>query len=81
MTQEIIVYSGLRCKPCEAVKGFLKESGFSYIEKNIHLDKQARQELLAMGMKSIPVTIIGDRRIEGFDREKIAEALGVREAT
>ncbi len=81
MAQEIVVYSGLRCKPCDAVKGFLKENGFSYVEKNVHLDKEARQELYELGFKSIPVTVIGSNRIEGFDREKIAEALSLSALT
>ena len=40
MAQEIIVYSGFRCKPCDAVKAFLKENGYSYVEKNTHADTE-----------------------------------------
>ena len=77
MTSEIIVYSGIHCAPCDAVKAFLKERGFTYIEKNINKDKEARQELRNMGMASIPVTVIGEHTIQGFDREKLEEALGL----
>ena len=73
---EIVVYSGIHCAPCEAVKGYLKEKGFHYTEKNINTDKVARQELRDMGMTSIPVTVIGEHRIQGFDKEKLEEALG-----
>ena len=54
--QEIIIYSGIHCAPCDAVKNFLHEHGFEYTEKNVNKDKQARQEMRDMGMISIPVT-------------------------
>lgn len=79
MSQEIIVYSGIHCAPCDAVKAFLKERGFSYVEKNINKDKEARQELRDMGMISIPVTVIGDHKIQGFEREQLEEALGLKQ--
>ena len=78
MSSEIIVYTGIHCAPCDAVKGFLKERGFTWIEKNVNTDKQARQEMRDMGMASIPVTLIGDHKIQGFDREKLEEALGIK---
>ena len=81
MAQEIIVYSGIHCAPCDAVKAFLKEHGYAYSEKNINTDKAARQELRDMGMASIPVTLIGDSRIQGFDRELLEEALGLKQRT
>lgn len=79
MPEDILIYSGIHCAPCEAVKAFLKEHGFTYSEKNINKDKEARQELRDMGMASIPVTIIGEHRIQGFDRVKLEEALGLKQ--
>ena len=74
---EVVVYSGIHCAPCDAVKAFLKQRGVDYTEKNINTDKAARQELREMGMTSIPVTVIGDARIQGFEKEKLEEALAL----
>lgn len=73
---EVVVYSGIHCAPCEAVKAYLKERGIHYTEKNINRDKAARQELRDMGMTSIPVTVIGEARVQGFDKERLEAALG-----
>lgn len=81
MAQPIVVYSGIHCAPCEAVKQFLKERGFEYIEKNVNKDKQARQEMREMGMLSIPVTVIGDQKIQGFDQAALEAALGLVQAS
>ncbi len=78
MASDIIVYTGIHCAPCDAVKGFLKEHGYSWQERNVNTQKEAREEMRAMGMRSIPVTVIGDFTIQGFDREKLEEALGIK---
>jgi len=45
------------------------------VEKNVGKDPAARQELMATGMTSLPVIIIGDVRLAGFNPAKIDEAL------
>ena len=57
------------------VKGFLSLRGAEYVEKNVSTDLEGRAELIAMGYDSTPVTVIGDRRLPGFDTGLIDEAL------
>ena len=38
-------------------------------------DPQAREELMAIGMTSLPVIIISETRLAGFNPAKIDEAL------
>ena len=45
------------------------------MEKNVGLDPEARQELMEIGMTSLPVIIIGETRLAGFNPAKIDEAL------
>ncbi len=78
MPEEIIVYSGIHCAPCDAVKAFLHEHGFEYTERNVNKDKEARQAMRDMKMVSIPVTVIGDHQIQGFDRPALEAALGIK---
>jgi glutaredoxin-like protein NrdH len=46
-----------------------------FVEKNVGRDPDARQELMAIGMTSLPLIIIGETRLAGFNPEKIDEAL------
>jgi glutaredoxin len=71
----VVVYSGVRCADCEAVKSYLKERDIEFTEKNVHKNRAALQELSQLGFKSIPVTVIGEDVILGFDREKLATVL------
>ena len=45
------------------------------MEKNVGKDPAARQELMEIGITSLPVIIIGETRLAGFNPSKIDEAL------
>lgn len=57
------------------MKGFLSLRNVEYVEKNVSTDLDGRDELLAMGYDSTPVTVIGDRQLTGFDAVLMDEAL------
>jgi len=48
----------------------------AFTEKNVGRDPQARQELMELGLLSLPVLLIGDQKLTGFNPAKIDEALG-----
>ena len=74
--EKIKVYTSSTCPYCVMARGYLAEKGLEYEEKNVQTDKAARQELMKMGYTGVPVVVIGDEEIVGFDKAKIDEALG-----
>ena len=44
--------------------------------KNVDEDPAAFAELVALGLMTIPVTIIDDRIVRGYDEKALREALG-----
>lgn len=44
--------------------------------KDVEEDPAAFAELVALGLMSIPVTIIDDRVVRGFDERALSEAIG-----
>jgi hypothetical protein len=52
----------------------------TFTEKNVGRDPEARQELIEIGLTSLPVLLIGDRRLTGFNPSNIDEALAALEA-
>jgi hypothetical protein len=48
-----------------------------FVEKNIREDQQALEELLKLGVRATPVTVIDGEVIVGFDRGKIERLLGI----
>ena len=47
----------------------------AFTEKNVGKDPQARQELMEIGIMSLPVLLIGDKRLTGFNPNQIDEAI------
>jgi glutaredoxin len=57
------------------VKEFLSREGVEFVTKNVDEDEQAYAELISRGFRSIPVTVIGDQTIRGYDAAAIKAAL------
>jgi len=57
------------------VKELLSREGVPFTSHNVDEDEGAYDELLARGWRTIPVTIIGDRVIKGFNPVEIADAI------
>jgi len=51
----------------------------AFIGKNIREDRQALEELLKLGVRATPVTVIDAEVVVGFDRGKIERLLGLSE--
>lgn len=45
------------------------------MERNVGKDPTARQELMELGLTSLPVILIGDKRLTGFNPNAIDAAL------
>ena len=46
-----------------------------FTEKNVGRDPAARQELIELGLMSLPVLLIGSRRLTGFNPTQIDAAI------
>ncbi|WP_077369421.1 glutaredoxin family protein [Anaerosalibacter sp. Marseille-P3206] len=65
------IYTIDTCIYCTKVKKYLSEKKIKYEEKNVQEDSKAREELLSMGYRTVPVIVLGKEEIVGFDKEKI----------
>ncbi len=59
-------------------KDFFKEKNITYTEHNVAIDIVRRKEMLEKsGQLGVPVIFVGDQMIIGFNKPKVAAALGV----
>lgn len=77
MDKKVSVYTSNTCPYCTMAKDYLKEKNIEFEEKNIQEDKVARDELMKMGHLGVPVIVIDEEEIVGFDQRKIDELLGL----
>ena len=57
------------------VKVYLSRKGFEFTEHNVSTDRDSLKDLVAMGYRSTPVTIIGDEKVVGYSPSKLDTAL------
>ncbi len=81
MDKKIEIYSSPTCHHCIDLKKFLDEKGVQYTEYDVTTDEVKREELLERSKQvGVPVMFIDDTEmIDGFDKEKIIESLGLSE--
>jgi glutaredoxin-like protein NrdH len=57
------------------VKELLSREGVPFTAYNIDEDEHAYDELIARGLRTVPVTVIGERVLKGFNPVELADAI------
>jgi len=78
MDKKVTIYSTPTCHFCQMTKEYLKENGIGYSEFDVAHDLEKRQEMIQKsGQMGVPVILVGDELIIGFDQERLASSLGI----
>ena len=59
------------------MKEFLSRNGREFTVKNVDDDPEALTDLVALGLMTIPVTIVDDIVVRGYDEKQLRAALGM----
>jgi len=72
----IIVFSTPSCGWCSKAKSYLREKGFRFRDVDISKDSKAAQDVQKRtGQTSVPVILINNRPVIGFNRQEIDRLL------
>jgi len=66
---EVLLYSASWCGKSKRAKQFLESKGVAYQEIDIDQRAGAREDLAALRSPGVPVLVIGDRKIIGFNEK------------
>jgi len=77
MSKSVTVFSSNTCGYCTMAKDYLSENGVAFTEKNVSTDVEARKELMSKGFMGVPVIYVDDEVIQGFNKAKLDELLGL----
>ena len=79
MEKKVRIFTTTTCMYCRTAKEFFNENNVAYEEYDVAVDAEKRQEMFTKsGQKSVPVIFVNDDMVIGFDRERLAELLGVK---
>jgi len=62
------------------VKEFLSRAGVAFVARNVDEDEAAYDDLIARGFRSVPITVVGDEVVKGFDPAGLTAAIDRRRA-
>ena len=60
------------------MKEFLSREGVAFTAKNVDEDDRAYDELIVRGFRTVPLTIIGERAVKGYDPAALKSAIAGR---
>ncbi|MBP6382520.1 MAG: glutathione S-transferase N-terminal domain-containing protein [Pseudomonadales bacterium] len=69
------IFTTPSCPFCKVLRVYLEARGIAYIEHNVNATQETRAAFYASGAQGVPVVMIGERVIEGFDPVAIEAAL------
>lgn len=69
------IFTTNSCPYCKALRAYLDARGIAYVEHNINATLETREAFYASGAQGVPVVMIGERVIQGFNPVAIEAAL------
>ena len=76
--KNVTIYSTPTCHFCHMAKDFFKSNNVAYTEYDVMADIKKRKEMVdKSGQMGVPVILIDNELIVGFDKPRISKALGL----
>ena len=74
---KVTVYSTQQCQYCRMAKAFLDKHGVPYESIDVGSDSKAAEKMIALsGQRGVPVIVVDDEVIVGFDSQRLNELFG-----
>lgn len=74
---EIKIYSMPACGYCKQLKKHLDKHNIKYTDINLKTDKEGQAFMNSRKYTGVPVTVIGEEEIVGFNLDRVDEILGI----
>lgn len=77
---KVIIFTTPTCSFCRLAKQYFNEKRVRYTEVDVSRDQRAAQDVMRRtGQMGVPVIMINNRPIVGFDKPKINQLLGIKD--
>ena len=76
---KVIVFSTPPCSYCNAAKRYFRERNIRFTDVDVSRDQSAARDMMRKtGQMGVPVILINNKPIVGFDRSKINQMLNLK---
>ncbi len=72
---QVVVYGTATCPFCAKTRAYLKERNIAFGDFDVDKSDKGKRDFGQLGGQSVPVILIGNRKLVGFDKKTIDAAL------
>ncbi len=77
---KVIVFSTPTCSFCNQAKRYFREKNIRFTDVDVSRDQTAARDMMRRtGQMGVPVILINNKAIVGFDRPKINQMLNIKD--
>ncbi|ARN73646.1 glutaredoxin family protein [Oceanicoccus sagamiensis] len=73
--EAVVMYSTNWCPYCRKARLFFRQANIPYTEYDVEKSARAYEEYQRISGRGVPVIVIGDKVVQGFDKQAIRRAL------
>jgi len=74
---KVVMYTTPSCGYCHRAKAYFNQRGIRFTERDVTRSSRARSQFKALNGRGVPLIVIGDQRIPGFNKAAIDRALNL----
>jgi len=72
-SNRVVIYSAEWCGVCKQAKAYFQKKNIQYAEYDIDKSKQAREQYDRLNAHGVPVILIGNQRLNGFNEKRFEQ--------
>jgi glutaredoxin-like YruB-family protein len=73
--RKVVMYTTATCPACRAAKQYFAQKGVSYREIDVTQSPAGLQEFQRLGGRGVPLIVVDDKRVEGFNPQQLDSML------
>jgi glutaredoxin len=77
----IRLYTAPGCGRCRQLKAHLQQLRLPFQELDISRNRRAHGDWQRLGARGVPVLLVGDKRLDGYDPERLLRDAGIATVT
>lgn len=71
----VVLYGTASCPYCAQARAFLRERKIAFIDHDLSTSEKGRAEFALLGKDAVPVILVGERLLTGFNPGRLEAAL------
>ncbi len=76
-TKKVVIYTTQRCGYCKKAKAYMRANNIRFTEYDVETSDKGKRDYRRMGGSGVPIIMVDNQRINGFNQSRLARALGL----